>query len=57
MERPALASLAVRFGATRLIDNEILDTATGTTEDERCRWERAARVAAPTGAALPAVPG
>lgn len=28
VDRPALASLAVRFGATRLIDNEILD-ATG----------------------------
>ena len=28
--RPALASLAVRFGATRLIDNEILDPTTGT---------------------------
>jgi pantoate--beta-alanine ligase len=27
---PALASLAVRFGTTRLIDNEILDPATGT---------------------------
>jgi pantoate--beta-alanine ligase len=25
VDRPALASLAVRFGTTRLIDNEILD--------------------------------
>ena len=30
VDRPALASLAVRFGATRLIDNEILDPTTGT---------------------------
>jgi pantoate--beta-alanine ligase len=29
---PALASLAVRFGTTRLIDNEILDPATGTPD-------------------------
>jgi pantoate--beta-alanine ligase len=33
VERPALASLAVRFGTTRLIDNEILDPATGTARD------------------------
>ncbi len=31
VDRPALASLAVRFGTTRLIDNEILDPAQGTT--------------------------
>jgi pantoate--beta-alanine ligase len=31
VEGPALASLAVRFGSTRLIDNEILDPAAGTT--------------------------
>ena len=30
IDRPALASLAVRFGATRLIDNEILDGTGGT---------------------------
>jgi pantoate--beta-alanine ligase len=30
IDGPALASLAVRFGATRLIDNEILDDTTGT---------------------------
>ena len=30
VDGPALASLAVRFGPTRLIDNEILDAATGT---------------------------
>ena len=30
VDRPALASLAVRFGSTRLIDNEILDPTTGT---------------------------
>jgi pantoate--beta-alanine ligase len=30
VDGPALASLAVRFGTTRLIDNEILDAATGT---------------------------
>ena len=30
VDRPALASLAVRFGTTRLIDNEILDASTGT---------------------------
>ncbi len=30
IERPALASLAVRFGNTRLIDNELLDPGTGT---------------------------
>ena len=33
VDRPALASLAVRFGSTRLIDNEILDPAAGTTTD------------------------
>ena len=33
VDRPALASLAVRFGTTRLIDNEILDTTTGTATD------------------------
>jgi pantoate--beta-alanine ligase len=31
VDRPALASLAVRFGSTRLIDNEILDASTGTS--------------------------
>ena len=30
VDRPALASLAVRFGTTRLIDNEILDRTEGT---------------------------
>jgi pantoate--beta-alanine ligase len=30
IDGPALASLAVRFGTTRLIDNEILDATTGT---------------------------
>jgi pantoate--beta-alanine ligase len=30
VDRPALASLAVRFGSTRLIDNEILDGTPGT---------------------------
>ena len=29
VERPAIASLAVRFGSTRLIDNELLDPGTG----------------------------
>jgi pantoate--beta-alanine ligase len=33
VDRPALASLAVRFGSTRLIDNEILDDAAGTSPD------------------------
>ena len=33
VDRPALASLAVRFGSTRLIDNEILDATTGTAAD------------------------
>jgi pantoate--beta-alanine ligase len=33
VDRPALASLAVRFGTTRLIDNEILDPTAGTTAD------------------------
>ncbi len=33
VDRPALASLAVRFGSTRLIDNEILDPTTGTAAD------------------------
>ena len=33
VDRPALASLAVRFGTTRLIDNEILDATTGTAAD------------------------
>ena len=33
VDRPALASLAVRFGTTRLIDNEILDPTTGTAAD------------------------
>lgn len=33
VDRPALASLAVRFGTTRLIDNEILDPMAGTTAD------------------------
>jgi len=31
VDGPALASLAVRFGSTRLIDNEILDPTAGTT--------------------------
>jgi pantoate--beta-alanine ligase len=31
IERPALASRAVRFGSTRLIDNEILDADAGTS--------------------------
>src|SRR5688572_17043508 len=30
IERPAIASLAVRFGTTRLIDNELLDPGTGS---------------------------
>ena len=30
VDRPALASLAVRFGSTRLIDNELLDEDAGT---------------------------
>ena len=30
VEGPALASLAVRFGSTRLIDNEVLDDGAGT---------------------------
>ena len=30
IERPALASLAVRFGSTRLIDNEPLDPGTAS---------------------------
>jgi pantoate--beta-alanine ligase len=33
VDRPALASLAVRFGTTRLIDNEILDRTAGTGND------------------------
>jgi len=33
VDRRALASLAVRFGTTRLIDNEILESTTGTTAD------------------------
>jgi pantoate--beta-alanine ligase len=33
VDRPALASLAVRFGSTRLIDNEILDATAGTAAD------------------------
>ena len=33
MDGPALASLAVRFGSTRLIDNEILDATAGTAAD------------------------
>lgn len=33
VDGPALASLAVRFGSTRLIDNEILDPTAGTTAD------------------------
>jgi pantoate--beta-alanine ligase len=33
VDRPAIASLAVRFGTTRLIDNEILDPARGTATD------------------------
>ena len=33
VDRPALASLAVRFGNTRLIDNEILDPTAGTSAD------------------------
>jgi pantoate--beta-alanine ligase len=33
VDRPALASLAVRFGTTRLIDNEILDPTAGTAAD------------------------
>jgi pantoate--beta-alanine ligase len=33
IDGPALASLAVRFGTTRLIDNEILDATTGTAVD------------------------
>ena len=35
VDRPALASLAVRFGTTRLIDNEILDEASGTDASRR----------------------
>ena len=30
VDGPALASLAVRFGTTRLIDNEVLDATMGT---------------------------
>jgi pantoate--beta-alanine ligase len=30
VDGPALASVAVRFGATRLIDNEVLDAGTGS---------------------------
>ena len=33
VDGPALASLAVRFGTTRLIDNEILDPTAGTAAD------------------------
>lgn len=33
LDRPALASLAVRFGTTRLIDNELLDPTAGTPAD------------------------
>ena len=33
VDRPAIASLAVRLGTTRLIDNEILDPTAGTTAD------------------------
>jgi pantoate--beta-alanine ligase len=33
IDGPALASLAVRFGTTRLIDNEILDATAGTAVD------------------------
>ena len=33
VDRPALASVAVRFGNTRLIDNEILDPTAGTSAD------------------------
>jgi pantoate--beta-alanine ligase len=33
VDRPALASLAVRFGNTRLIDNEVLDATAGTSAD------------------------
>ena len=33
VDRPALASMAVRFGTTRLIDNEILDPTRGTAAD------------------------
>jgi pantoate--beta-alanine ligase len=33
VDGPALLSLAVRFGSTRLIDNEVLDPAAGTTTD------------------------
>jgi pantoate--beta-alanine ligase len=33
VDSPALLSLAVRFGSTRLIDNEVLDPAAGTTTD------------------------
>ena len=33
VDGPALASLAVRFGTTRLIDNEILDRTAGTAAD------------------------
>ena len=35
VDRPALASLAVRFRTTRLIDNEILDEASGTDASRR----------------------
>jgi pantothenate synthetase len=30
VDGPALASVAVRFGATRLIDNEVLEAGTGS---------------------------
>ena len=33
IDGPALASLAVRFGSTRLIDNEVLDPTAGTSAD------------------------
>lgn len=33
VDRPALASLAVRFGSTRLIDNEIIGPTAGTAAD------------------------
>ena len=37
VDRPALASLAVRFGDTRLIDNEILDTGSETAAGTEVR--------------------
>ncbi|HET7167580.1 MAG TPA: pantoate--beta-alanine ligase [Candidatus Limnocylindrales bacterium] len=39
VDRPAIASLAVRFGTTRLIDNEVLD-ASGGTDTAAAVYER-----------------